>query len=91
VSFRQARPSVTSFLLIYSLQDERQECGQLITAFPVSTEFVRDVFVDQTRQHVPIHTHYNGYAAELTGERRFGSRETRVISGRAGLPEWARG
>ncbi len=91
VAFGQPSPAGNSFLLVYSIQDTRQAYGQLITAFPVSTEFVREALVDQTRSRVRVQTHYNGFVSELTGQHRFGSREIRVISGRTGLPEWARG
>ena len=74
VKFPRQGLSNNTHLLVYSVADSRKNPRQLITAFPVSEDFVRNTTNAAGRSNVPIETRYNGYVAGVTGEKLPGTR-----------------
>ncbi len=72
---RPAAADNLNSLLVYSVVDTRRDLAQLITAFPVRSETVQDLVAGSPfGRRVEIHTRYNAFVAEITGEVQTGAR-----------------
>ncbi|MBM82206.1 MAG: hypothetical protein CMJ78_16690 [Planctomycetaceae bacterium] len=70
-----AQESDAQYLLVYSIQDDRDSRGSLITAFPVSDEvFQQETQTQPFGKRVPLRTRYNLYVDGWTGEELRGAR-----------------
>ena len=79
-----AKPRATSpdFLLVYSFRDSSAPFGHLITAFPVTAEFVLEFAAPETLgKRRSVRTRFNGYVHGLTGRQVNGTRSLSVIRG----------
>ncbi len=79
-----AKPRATSpdFLLVYSFRDSSAPLGHLITAFPVTAEFVLEFAAPETLgKRRSVRTRFNGYVHGLTGRQVNGARSLSVVRG----------
>ena len=75
---REITGSDCAALLIYSIDDPRESCRQLVTAFPVTSDFVTGMTsADAVGDEVPVRTRFNAFVEGLTGTE---CRGRRVIS-----------
>lgn len=80
-----AKPRKTSpdFLLVYSFRGSNLPLRQLITAFPVTAQFVQEYAAPETLgQRRPVRTRFNGFLEGLTGREGRGERTLTVVRGR---------
>lgn len=74
-------------LLVYSIMDDRQPLGSLITCFSVSGETAAElVHPDRCGPRVPCRLRYNAFVAELVGRTLRGQRELQKVGGRGSGP-----
>jgi hypothetical protein len=77
VPFIKVSAAGNSHLLVYSVSDPAADTASLITAFPVSEAFVRNVLdPEKLGINKPVQTRYNAWVEGLSGGKSFkGSRE----------------